>query len=219
MIGERFGPDERIVQKDPHLTPYFPELAHLMPEAKFVFVIRDIRDVIASQMTHSEKTQTQFDIAAEIGHFVSTYKRVHDGASLLRNRILFVRYEALTCRPVKTLKLVYNFLGLPWTRAMEDTAWPTKREAGDALGTALGGQKINPSSVGRYRAVLAKPLIDEFDLERTAFKEAIGFDCYFEPKIAKQDFDCTFFCGPQGPMLKPADQLLGSYADQQALAI
>ncbi|NDF12360.1 MAG: sulfotransferase [Proteobacteria bacterium] len=44
-----FGKPKVLVLKSPFLTMYFPELLHLLPMAKFLVSLRDIRDVIASR--------------------------------------------------------------------------------------------------------------------------------------------------------------------------
>lgn len=219
LVSQRFGPNGRIVQKEPRLTPYFAELAHLLPNAKFIFMVRDIRDIIASQTTRYARTGNVLDVMSEINRFVATYKRIHDSRQILRDRILFVRYEALTCRPIKTLKLVFNFLDLSWTNDMEETSWPTKRQSVDESGSELDGVPITPSSVGRYRTILSQTLIEEFEREKQSMTEAVGLDCYFESEMAKQDYACTFTYDEKDFDLTPGDEVLAAAPTERAVAV
>jgi len=50
------GGCEHLVLKEPHLTMYWPQLYELVPDAWFLMMIRDPRDVIASMISVGERT-------------------------------------------------------------------------------------------------------------------------------------------------------------------
>ena len=206
-VSDRFG-SGRMVQKEPRLTPYFPEVAVLMPQARFVFMVRDIRDIMASQTTRLAKTDTPFDVAAEIHRLVSTHQRINSARHILRDRLLFVRYEGLAQRPIETLQAVFRFLDLCWTVSMYDTSWPTKRSRFNDSVSPLDGLAISPRPIGRYRTVLSQDLIEEFERERANVKQTIGFDCYVEPDTPPEALDCVFRFASGEHGFEPADDLL-----------
>ena len=206
-VSDRFGAG-RMVQKEPRLTPYFPEVAVLMPQARFVFMVRDIRDIIASQTTRLAKTDTPFDVAAEISRLVTTHQRIDSARHILRDRLLFVRYEGLAQRPIETLQAIFRFLDLSWTDSMNDTRWTTKRPRLTGPASMLDGLAISPRAIGRYRTVLSQDLIEEFERERANVKQTIGFDCYVEPDTPPEALDLVFRFASGGLGFEPADDLL-----------
>ena len=179
-VAERFGANKRLVQKEPRMTPYFPELAQLMPNAKFVFMLRDPRDIVASQMTRAQKSDYSIDVQAEVDRLTNTHKRIAQNEDLLKDRLLYVRYEDLTLDPVKTLRRVYDFLGLTWSEDLRDTTWKTKRPRFDDSASELDEKAITSTSIGRYQDVFNDDLIRAFNDERGAFEKEIGFDTYFD---------------------------------------
>lgn len=215
-VAARFGSDGRIVQKEPRLSPYFPELAYLMPNAKFIYMVRDLRDIIASQFTRHQKSNTQFDVAAEISQFISTHQRIMSVPNLLQNRLLFVRYEALATEPLETLRIVFDFLGLPWENAMEETSWATKRARFADSASELDGKPISSTSIGRYSSVLNSALNEEFERERENLKNTIGFDCYFDAESDRDSLIHTYMMNETGDHLEAADLLFGSAPELRA---
>ena len=179
-VAKRFGPNQRIVQKEPRMTAYFPELAQAMPNAKFIYMLRDPRDIIASQMTRSQKNGSQMNVGADITRFVTTFQRLYQNKELLKDRLLFVRYEALALEPAETLKGVFEFLGLPWGPQMEETSWTTKRASRDESASALDGQAIQASSIGRYLSVLPDTLITELNKQKDYLTQIVGASCYLD---------------------------------------
>ncbi len=202
-VAARFGEGGKIVQKEPRLSPFFPELAYLMPNAKFIFMVRDLRDIIASQYTRYQKVNIQFDVAAEISQFISTHQRIMSVPNLLQNRLLFVRYEALAIQPLETLRSVFNFLELPWENIMEETSWDTKRPRFADSASELDCKPISRTSIGRYGSILNSALVEEFERERENLKNTIGFDCYFDSESDRSSLVNTYVMNETGDRLVP----------------
>ena len=104
-----FPGTKHLVLREPHLTMLFPELAELLPAARFICVVRDPRDVIASmievgqRLDHPSLNQDVMarlfrsrDMAAISRHFLSFYKPVlRCRQPGFRRRLHFLRYEEL----------------------------------------------------------------------------------------------------------------------------
>jgi|GEM_PF-2895598 len=204
-VASRFGETARIVQKEPRLSSFFPELAYLMPNAKFIFMVRDLRDIVASQFTRYQKVNQQFDVAGEISRFIGTHQRIMSVPNLLKDRLLFVRYEALAIEPLETLRIVFDFLGLAWENAMEETSWVTKRPRFDDSASVLDEKPITAASIGRYESVLNSALREEFERERDNLNNTIGFDCYFDAHTDSGPLTHTYQMDASGSRLNSAD--------------
>ncbi len=85
------GTDAIIVQKEPRMTEFPPELGALMPKSKFIVLIRDIRDVIPSQIIRHDKAGLSYQLEGDIERYLRTLRRLVVSADTLEDRIIFVR--------------------------------------------------------------------------------------------------------------------------------
>jgi hypothetical protein len=170
-----FG-SEHLVLKEPHLTMVFPELSELLPQARFVCVVRDPRDVIASMIEVGQKLrdsgirdEPMADIFARRNmrelcrHYLSFYVPALRSASAgFMERSLFLRYEDLAGAPEKALETLTRFTGLDlggFDAAKEDPGtgkvdFQAVNEYRKAWVTELYGKKISEARVGAFRKVL-----------------------------------------------------------------
>ncbi|MDP8959746.1 MAG: sulfotransferase, partial [Actinomycetota bacterium] len=86
------------------------------PEAKFIHVIRDGRDVALSYLWVAWGPRTLWEAARKWRRDVSAGRR--HGASLGPERYLEVRYERLVAEPRRVLELVCDFAGLSFDERM-----------------------------------------------------------------------------------------------------
>ncbi len=125
-------PDARcLVIKHPRLTANFPTLAKLLPDARFVIVVRDPRAVISSLLTvsgrvldESTPVSSPDDVMPHIARFKYHY------ASSLRHflkhgsdRCKWVRYEDLVTRPLDLARALGAFTGLDLSTYDPDRPW------------------------------------------------------------------------------------------------
>jgi hypothetical protein len=106
----------RYADKTPMHVRYLPRLARLFPEARFVHVIRDGRDVALSyqSVTWGPTTATQ----AAIRWRGDVRRGRRDGHRLGPDRYREVRYEELVAEPEPVLRSLCEFLALAWDDAM-----------------------------------------------------------------------------------------------------
>jgi hypothetical protein len=124
IVGDVYGrvlatkPDaSHIIDKHPHYARTVDLIDHLLPDSKFVHIIRDGRDVAVSTMsTHRRLGHGQGDIynASRIWNECIAQARA-SGSKLGPDRYLEVRYEDLMADPVGQLFPVFRFCGLPVT--------------------------------------------------------------------------------------------------------
>jgi hypothetical protein len=187
----RYRPAESLVLKEPHLTLYFPALAELLPEAKFVVMVRDPRDAIASMRDVGQRlaaagsghTLAQANLQRLVRQFRSFYRpclrHEHD---CLEGRLRFVRYEDVVSRPADVIAELAAFTGLnldqadpaePWKRLLRPMNAPHERQK--PWRTPLHGGPLVADSVGRYRKVLSPKEVQAINRALGKFCERFGY--------------------------------------------
>lgn len=163
-----------VVEKTPSNIWNFPDLAELFPEAKFIQIVRDGRDVCCSHrevgkrfLLRGEKLHPKRDSALlSVFHCAALWtqtvllgKRLCSENSPLRlaGRIMTVRYEDLVTTPESVTREVCAFLGLQF----EESMLSPERFPHDTYVDELWVQKhevqspISISSVGRWRTTMS----------------------------------------------------------------
>ena len=95
--------------KTPGYVSYVPQLARMFPDARFVHLVRDGREVAASLAEWDWGARTAVSGAWWWAHKVRVGRR--DGARLGPERYLELRLEDLTAAPEATLRRLCAFLG------------------------------------------------------------------------------------------------------------
>jgi hypothetical protein len=114
LYAARFG-KVRWGEKTPDYGMIMPEIAQLLPEAHFIHIIRDGRDVALSRRPLWFGPGT--DIAAQAEDWLRWIQRARSfGRS--SDKYLEIRYEALVTSPTETLQQVCEFLSLPYREEM-----------------------------------------------------------------------------------------------------
>ncbi|MGH2722666.1 MAG: sulfotransferase family protein [Actinomycetota bacterium] len=106
----------RYGDKTPIYVVHLPRLAAFLPEARFLHVVRDGRDVALSMVEQPFGPTTL--VGAAVGWRRAVLRARRDGARLGPERYREVRYEDLVQDPVASLRPVCRLLGLPWDEAM-----------------------------------------------------------------------------------------------------
>jgi len=167
LYAERFG-KPRWGDKTPMYGLHLPLIARHLPEARFIHVVRDGRDVALSlrQMWFSPGESMEA-LAAHWSHFVSTARR--DGSPT--GRYLELKYEDLLCDTRRVLETLCAFIDLPFSDRMLAYYRSTPRrleEHGDRF--RLDGTLV-VSSAGRLHQqamTLRPPSPDRIGVWRTA---------------------------------------------------
>ncbi len=151
--------DVRIVEKTPHNVLFIPELAEMLPEARFLHVVRDGRDVSSSLMAVQWR-----DASGEIPWYcrslengfrywteVVTAGLRHERSPQFAGRIASLRYEDLVRRPEAVMRAVLRFLDEPWSdRVLEYTDVARPHDVEESSSRQVE-RPLYATSIGRWR--------------------------------------------------------------------
>lgn len=116
---EDLGPDEIFVEKTPSHALFMVEIHQLLPRARFIHILRDPRDVVASLLAASRSWGRNWAPKNTVLATILWRRHVEavsNARSLIpANQFFEVRYEQLWGNPVSTLEQVSRFIGLNWT--------------------------------------------------------------------------------------------------------
>lgn len=147
------------------------------PRAKFIFIVRDGRDVFASQYTdHSSWGYTSAENAA------SGWVKLIDVACEIQRKmprqILIVRYEDLVKRSESSIQTLCDFLHVETSYSMmefhsSETSYLLK-DYGHPSGLQVTNQ-ISSNSIGRYKIDLTSEQIKIFETQSKRHLQAFGY--------------------------------------------
>lgn len=180
-VLKRFNNARNLVLKEPHLTMVFPDISELISSARFICIIRDPRDVIASMVRVGQKLAEKGinnDPMAQIfnkrdmrilsQHFKSFYMPVlRNSDPELGKKCIFLRYEDLVQSPGPVLERLRKFTGLSLDGFDSDSDPGTGKvnfDAADPYRSAwvskLYGKKISSDRIGTHKDVLTSAEVD-----------------------------------------------------------
>jgi hypothetical protein len=171
---EHLGRTEHLVMKHCSLTPVLPVLARQFETMKFVVILRDPRDAIASEVRaarkgHGDPNLLPMDLIEHaITRFNLYYGTVIRAARDLGDRLHCVRYENLAHGlGMDTLSTFLDFPDIEpaqlWKRATFDIGGFESFK----MHSNLWGKPLSAANIGRYKETLPESVTDRiFDETR-----------------------------------------------------
>ena len=182
-VRKRFGPDLEVVLKEPRLTCYFPRLLELVEGSRFIVMVRDPRDAIASQFVKISKNHPRsprLDARVLLGEYIEFYRAVLAARAAFEDRLLFVRYEEFVTNPAPIMTGLRRVTGLALPIDPRSEGWETRRAPGQNTWTPLDGKPVASTSIGRYRQVLHDEALQYIEKHRTQMEDSFGFSVFVE---------------------------------------
>ena len=171
--------------KNPNMIKDFSLLSPIFPMAKFVAIVRDPLDIIASRYEAEKRGDSEFALDAEfIESEIANINEIHTAVldyfrECPNDRILVIEYERLVSG--FCLDNLRQFLGLPdidgdnvWSRAKENMHSENSQWI-----TPLYGKPIQGSNIGKHQQVLNREIVD-YVVDKTG-------DSYSQVQILTKD--------------------------------
>lgn len=157
---------KHLVLKHPQLTPHFPWLHRLAPDSRFIVIVRDARDTVASAVSAMKKGAAEFGTLDTVGlatdlllHYTACF-----GCKLesFHRQTLYVTYEGLVQDPGPVVSALQEFTGIDLSGFTPDMAstrsevdFDSAEEQERALHSKHYGQAVSAERVGRFADVLS----------------------------------------------------------------
>lgn len=185
---------QNLVLKEPQLTKYFPLLFELLNDkVKFVCMVRDPKDTIASMLTWGEKMREQGQEhffqnrnMEELTYFYKSFYaplfRYEKENTAFKKKILYIRYEELVLNHEEIVSKLRDFLGLSLSEFTPNKVWiKSKINFNDnnlpfkSAITELYGKKISSSGIGKFKKILTEEEINIIENNLSPFLNRFNY--------------------------------------------
>lgn len=151
-------------EKSPKNMPYTREIYRAFPKSRYIFLLRDGRDVARSWLIKNESEDIKW-IAESWNESIEMYEWLQK--RLGPEQLYLVQYEDLVTETEATLRGVVKFLGCEFEASMLAFQGYAAKIEGDPVFNHFKQLRkaANPSSIGKWK--------DYFSPEKTAYLEGI----------------------------------------------
>jgi hypothetical protein len=173
-VRKQFAGEKRLLQKLPQMAAnYLHDAARLLPNARFVVMLRDPRDAIISQSERRRSSRQRFDAAKEINDFVRLYEKVMHGEGLA-GRVALVAYETLVQDPIATIEALARFLGVAPPPDIASLEWQYIRVPETSTWSPLDGRPVSTERLTRHKSAPVPDIIALVEEARPDIERRIG---------------------------------------------
>ncbi len=148
-----------FLDKTPRYYLIVKELSEIFPEAKFIFLVRNPLQIIASIITTFKLKNIHFYLIDLIKGFSS----MADGIQYLQDRSFILKYENIVSNYAQTLQDLFQYLdldaGFEASATLDDRG--LKGRFGDKKGT-YQYQKIEDTSIDKWKATFNDVVLKQF---------------------------------------------------------
>lgn len=196
MVGEFLGAIQEkhpsvgnFVLKEPHLTMYFPEVWELIPQARFIMIVREAKDAIASMMRVGEKMAEKGarhffqnrDMKEMVNYYKSFYVPVCNCTTKqFKENVCYIKYEDFARNTDEVLTRLREFTGLRLDRGIDyaiddEIGRDSKQPKYYPWFTENYSKPMNASSIGNHKSVLTSLESEQIDTFAQDFNTLFGY--------------------------------------------
>lgn len=161
--------------KSPLSTDYMDLIYPVFPDAKYLGLVRDGRDVIASIYKKNPDAGVPY-ATKKWNHAIAMQEKLRK--KLGPDQFMQVRYEDLVSEPNKVTPEICDFLGVPFDDSILKTQDDYLRKLGAVGGTEAFrnvANPINPNSIGKWKQGLSKEQLQELMPLIESNLDALGY--------------------------------------------
>lgn len=165
-----------IGDHSPKMTYFTKTLLNEFPNSKFLFLVRDPRDVILS---YSKLAQLKYKMPeGVVRKWIQSVETFHRIRSIEGNRIEVVKYEDLVLKTEITMRNISKFLDIPFTKKMTqqdlDLA-PCQMNVRDEERHQNLSKPISGDSVNRWERELSPEIVDNLSPKLRFWAREFGY--------------------------------------------
>jgi len=184
-VSIKYHDPEVLMLKHPELTYHFVELYSVFKEFKFITIVRDPRDVVASMIKvknkHEEnsiispQTETK-TIKGQCSAYLNYYINLLKYSEQMKSRLLFIKYEDFVTNPSVELNRVTEFTGATYDTSIATEFLPEHAKSPNLikenrLKDNFSGafwsddyqKSITSKNIGQYKNILNTSEIKEIE--------------------------------------------------------
>ena len=164
--AKRYARPKHLVLKHPQLTRHFPWLHLLTPDSRFIVIVRDPRDTVASTVSAMKKGATEFGTLDTAGlandmllYYTACFRCRLDS---FHRQTVYVTYEGLVQDPGPVVSALQEFTGIDLSGFTPDMGemrsevdFDSEARQQRALHSEHYGQAVSRDRVGRFADVLS----------------------------------------------------------------
>lgn len=182
---QRYAPATNLMLKYPLLAEFFPDIYELIDDVKFIVIVRDPRDTIASlikvgdrlKKLGQERHLTPMFENRNMEEYLLFYKQAYQNSWNYRlgnfqDKIGFIKYEYLVSKTEEALTILRSFTGLKLANFNPASSWQGSKIDYQNLSAAeqpwysqLYNQGISAAGINNYRQVLTETEIQFIEQE------------------------------------------------------
>lgn len=176
-IYSKFCQDQKyFVDKTPRYFLIIDDIYKIYPDAKFIYLVRNPLDIIASIMTtwHNNRFLKLYK------NYIDIYKGpllIHDAFKRYQNNSFLVRYEELVTEPNKIIKDLCCYLDIDYSSSLVNSVGNIEKDQnlGDPTGYFKYDSKISSQSINSW-IIFCKNPVRKLFLKR--YIEKIGYEFF-----------------------------------------
>jgi hypothetical protein len=116
LLSDQLDSDKKYwVEKTPHNELFVSEILSFWPNAKFIHLYRDPRDLHA---TLRRRTDFNFSVRTTIHNWLISYRKMNENKLFFKNNYFITSYEDLVTNPKETMIIISNFLDVNFHESM-----------------------------------------------------------------------------------------------------
>lgn len=189
FYGEQKGKSAKIIaDKNNYYVNHYKDLNEIWPDAKYILVVRDGRDVACSYLnietlvTNSPyKPKLSTDIITIAKEWSTNNQNIIDfSKSIPESQFMTVRYEDFVTESEFFLTKVCGFLGIHFEPEMLNYFIKNAKEQDEPLSSLDWKKKTlekpDKENIGKYKTELDKQKIDEFNSEAKTILQKFNYE-------------------------------------------
>ena len=154
--------------KTPQYIGYIGQLQRLFPAARFIHIVRDVRDYALSQQQVWRKNP--FRAAQRWADGVLAARQA--GKQLTPGQYIEVNYELLLREPESCLRTLCDFIGVEFEPQVTQLERPAEN-----LGDTRHSTQLLPSNSGKWRTRLSSEQVQRIEEIAMPAMQAVGYVC------------------------------------------